>query len=68
MEKFSVEVFGIKDQVADGGCDCGGVCGPQKTIGEIYIEFSEFIKTSDVSDKMTHGYSEYKIPIYSFWK
>jgi len=33
VKKFSVEVFGIKDQIAGGGCDCGGVCGPQKNYG-----------------------------------
>jgi len=51
-EKVKVEVFGIRDQAAGGGCGCGGDCGPQQTMGEIYEELVIFINKSKLKDQV----------------
>ena len=55
-EKIKVEVFGINDQAAGGGCGpgcCGPAgCGPQLTMGEMFEQLEEFIQASDIKDKV----------------
>lgn len=50
--KIKVEVFGIKDQSAGGGCSCSGGCGPVKTMWEMYDEFADFLSNSNVKDRI----------------
>jgi len=49
--KVKVEIFGITEESIGGGCSCGGTCNPLLTMGELYKDFEEFIKKSDVKDK-----------------
>jgi len=49
--KVKVEIFGITEESIGGGCSCGGACTPLLTMGELYKDFEEFIKKSDVKDK-----------------
>ena len=52
-DKIKIEVFGIKNQPAGGGCcSCGGNCGPVQTIGEQYEELIQFLKEKNLSDKV----------------
>lgn len=54
MGKIKIEVFGIKSESPLGGCDCGGACGPTDvpTMGEMFSEFENFIKASEVKDQV----------------
>lgn len=51
-EKIKVEVFGIKDQSSNGGCNCSGGCGSNKTMGEQYQEFLYFLSTTKLRDRI----------------
>jgi len=51
--KIKIEIFGIKNQPANGGCcNCSGNCGPLQTIGEQYEELIEFLKAKNLIDKV----------------
>ena len=50
-DKVKIEIFGIKNQPAGGGCSCSGNCGPVQTIGEQYEELIQFLKEKNLSDK-----------------
>ncbi len=50
--KIKVEVFGVKNQAAGGGCSCSGGCGPTVTMGEMYSEFESFMKDSSVNEEI----------------
>ncbi len=51
-DKVKIEIFGIKNQPAGGGCSCGGNCGPVQTIGEQYEELIQFLEGKNLSDKV----------------
>ena len=52
-DKVKIEVFGIKNQPANGGCcSCGGNCGPVQTIGEQYEELVEFLEKKYFSNRL----------------
>jgi disulfide oxidoreductase YuzD len=51
--KVKIEIFGIKNQPANGGCcSCSGNCRPVQTIGEQYEELIQFLKEKNLSDKV----------------
>jgi len=52
MEKFSVVVFGLKDEQVGGGCDCAGACAPQPTMGELFDGLVKFIEESEFAGKV----------------
>jgi disulfide oxidoreductase YuzD len=51
-----IEVFGIKDESAGGGCcagSCGpGECGPAPTMGELYQKLVDFLAVSELKDQV----------------
>ena len=51
-DKIKIEVFGIKNQPAGGGCNCAGNCGPIQTIDEKYEELAEFLKKKYFSNRL----------------
>lgn len=48
--KFKVEVFGVRNQAAGGGCNCSGGCAPSITMGEMYRDFEEQLRKSEICD------------------
>lgn len=50
--KTKIEVFGVRNQAAGGGCSCSGGCGPTVTMGEMYEEFETFMKSSELKDQV----------------
>jgi disulfide oxidoreductase YuzD len=50
--KVKIEIFGIKNQPAGGGCSCGGNCGPVQTIGEQYEDLVKFLDKKNLNDKL----------------
>ncbi len=51
-DRVKIEIFGIKNLPAGGGCSCGGNCGPVQTIGEQYEELVEFLEKKNLNDKL----------------
>lgn len=52
INKIRVEVFGVRDQAAGGGCSCSGDCGPTKTMGDLYREVESHLKNSTVNNQI----------------
>lgn len=50
--KTKIEVFGVRNQAAGGACSCSGDCGPSVTMGEMYAEFEDFMKHSELKDQV----------------
>lgn len=57
-DKVRIEIFGIKNQPAGGGCSCSGNCGPVQTIGEQYEELIEYLEEKNLSDKLNIKFVE----------
>jgi hypothetical protein len=51
-EQVKVIVFGIKDQAVSCGCCCNGGCGPAKTMGDIYKDFTRFLSGSRMRNRI----------------
>lgn len=52
VSKVKVEIFGIKDQPAGGGCSCSCCSGSVQTVGEKYDLLVKFLKEHNLSDKV----------------
>lgn len=50
--KIKIEVFGVKNQTAGGGCSCSGGCGPTITMGEMYKDFEEYMMRTSMKDQI----------------
>lgn len=51
-KKIKVEVFGIRNQAAGGGCSCSGGCGPTITMGEMYDTFVDYMSKSSLKENL----------------
>jgi len=57
MSKVNVEVVGIRNESAGGGCCCAGGCGsggcgPAPTMGEQYQKLADFLAGSELKDQV----------------
>ena len=57
MSKVNVEVVGIRDERAGGGCCCAGGCGsggcgPAPTMGDQYQDLVDFLAASELKDQV----------------
>lgn len=49
MEKIKIQVFGLSNQPAGGGWNCGpGSCGPTPTTKEMYQDLVDYMAASDI--------------------